>query len=350
MALTRELVYPASPPGSTNIHALDSYLFSVGRHHASTISALNARDVIEIQGPPGSGKTHLLYQLVIASILPIEYFGTKMYGWGKAALVFDTDGTFDIQRLHNLLLSRSRRLLSVESAERLTRIVLRQVHIFRPTSSVQLAMSLTNIPAYHSAQLPDNEIGLLAIDSISSFYWPDRFTFEQMNFPAQTGQRRIHASGALHHVLVALQNIRLSHGPVIALTNWGLSPLTKPAHDSGPTTLYKQHLLPFPVLDRPDELNASTTVSNIATSSPTSGGPLLPLTHHITLPFVTVPPFGANLSLKEVKDQESKYRKEIVAKGEVVGIVRTSGTSRVGQFTFRIGEEEVILNVRDDGK
>ena len=316
-------------------------------HHTSALSSLNRGDIIEIQGPPASGKTHLVYHLIITSITPVAHFTTKLGGWDKAAVVFDTDGTFNISRLHKLLLNRLTRLFPDgfepnTSVEDIAMTAMKKVHVFRPTSSVQLASSLANLATYHMAHLPDDEIGFLAIDSISSFYWPDRFTLEQINSVGSTGTSN--AASPLHHILISLQKIRLSHGPIITLTNWGLNPLTKPNQNSGHTTFYRQHLFPFPILSQQHQPNTlSTAEANPAANSILDPTTLPPLTHHITLPFVSITPFGPGISLDEGKEQESKYRKELVTKGEVVGVIRASGSTRVGRFIFTIGENEVLV-------
>ena len=70
---------------------------------------------------------------------------------------------------------------------------------------------------------------------------------------------------------------------------------------------------------------------------------LLPLTHQISLPFVSITPFGPDILLDEAKEQESKYRNELVRSGEIVGVVRTSGSTRVGRFTCRVAEDEALM-------
>lgn len=313
--------------------------------------------MIEIQGSPASGKTHLLYHLVITTITP-----THLGGWDKVAVIFDTDGTFSITRLHQLLRSRLARLISrdtsvmnISDIGEMTRKALSKVHLFRPTSSVQLAASLLNLPSYHVAQMPEDEIGLLAVDSISSFYWPDRFMVEQLTstLSRPSGRGLSHSISPLHYVLSALEKIRLSHGPVLVLINWGINPLTKPTHNSAPTTFYKQHLYPFPVVHMHDPPNVpgqtTTSTGIIPHGHPTANihsymTPNLPLTHHITLSFVSIAPFRPGFSLEEAKAQEIAHRRELVLRGEVVGVVRTSSSTRVGRFTFRIGDDEVIVD------
>jgi DNA-repair protein XRCC2 len=292
--------------------------------------------VLEIQGPPSSGKTHLLYHLLITCILPSSYLSANIGGWGKAAVVFDTDATFDVLRVNQLILSRLQHLFSSDpsttpdSAKELARISLERLHIFRSTSSIQLAVTITHLPAYHSTHMPDTEIGLLAIDSISAFYWPDRFAVEQLRSApstAEPGKQAQNIANALQHVLTALQKFRCTYSPVIALTNWGLTPLAKPSSASTPVTFYRQHLHPFPSPFAPPEP---------WTSMPTNP---LPLTHHITIPFIAIHPLNQDVSLEQLKAQE-QHQNEL---GEVVGIIRTTGSTAVGRFALRIGDAEISI-------
>ena len=219
---------------------------------------------------------------------------------------------------------------------------LRKLHIFRPTSSIQLAVTLLHLPAYHISQLLDAEIGLLAIDSISSFYWPDRFTVEQMrSAPPFTADQPTPAFvSPLQHVLTALQKFRLSHGPVIIVTNWGLTPLPN-------SLFYRQHLHPFPVLlanPHHSETAATLEVTRNAYSSAIENPHTLPpLTHHITLPVIPFPQTQSVDLPKEAKE----HPREPPKMGEVVGIVRTAGSPRVGRFEFRIGEIEILIGDDD---
>lgn len=65
---------------------------------------LSCGDVVEIQGPPSSGKTHLLYSLLINCTIPHSHQSTVLGGWAKAGVVFDMDGSFDMIRFNQLLL------------------------------------------------------------------------------------------------------------------------------------------------------------------------------------------------------------------------------------------------------
>ena len=72
---------------------------------------------------------------------------------------------------------------------------LESLHIFRPTSSLQLAITLIHLPRYHAtdSRLRDKEIGLLAIDSLSAFYWREDRKSTRLN-SSHSGESRMPSS------------------------------------------------------------------------------------------------------------------------------------------------------------
>ncbi|PFH54577.1 hypothetical protein AMATHDRAFT_123916, partial [Amanita thiersii Skay4041] len=249
-------------PGPSHIPALDAH------------SPLNFADVVEIQGPPATGKTHLLYHLLINCIIPVKYSTFHLDGWDKAAVIIDTDMTFNVQRFNILLQQRLKRKLPHANEEIICAVAhaaLKRLHVFRPHSSTQLAATILNMPKYHADRLKEDQLGLLAIDSISAFYWPDRYMNEQMQLAGTNAQSY---TPPLCNVLSALQSLRLSHGPVIILTNWAL--VADPSSLDSPVPLFKQHLYPFPAPF------SSTHPAHIFTPL-NAPHYLLPLHYHITL-------------------------------------------------------------------
>ena len=113
------------------------------------------------------------------------------------------DGKFNISRFTQLLVNPT---AIVERC-------LKHIHIFRPTSSDQLAVTLAHLPKYHAKYFPDVALGVVAIHSVDSFYWLDRFKAEQLRLP--------HSS--LQKISSILDTIRLSLGSVVVLTDWGLA-------------------------------------------------------------------------------------------------------------------------------
>ncbi|KAH8120403.1 hypothetical protein DFH11DRAFT_1559917 [Phellopilus nigrolimitatus] len=357
LQLLNSILYQTSPPGSTGLANLDAHLLSSTPHHAAATSSLNRGDIIEIQGPAASGKTQLLYHLTMKCILPhdvaLVFPGSAgncpqkvaIGGWCKGAVIMDTDGRWSVGRLKRLLTRRLEQLLPAAlgtfqpSVEELVMDSLQRVHLFRPASSVSLVATLLRLPEYLAERMPSLEIALLAIDSISSFYWADRFNLEQQR---QTSADKKDKPSPLSHILIALQEFRLSYGPVTVLTNWGLAPESRntgsarvgASHLSSAgcalSPFYRQHLHPFPA-----PFEVPPRVLPNAHLFP-------PITHHITLPLSAMSTIPAGTaSLKEARAMDNKGT-AAVNKSETTGIVRTVDGGKTAAFTFYILEDEIL--------
>ena len=177
--------------------------------------------VLELRGPPSSGKTHLLYFFLILCVIPESHQDIRLGGSNKAAIVFDMDLSFDVIRFNQLLAGHLLRLLPSDrsAASTIARRSLQKLHIFRPDSSLQLAATLFQLAKYHAFCLPGEAIGLLAIDSVNANYWPDRFTMEQMH-TSTSNKRRVVPS--LQHILAAAEPLRRSCGFTTVITSRAL--------------------------------------------------------------------------------------------------------------------------------
>lgn len=233
-------------------------------------------------------------------------------------------------RFNQLLLGYLTRLLSdSHTAKSIAQESLGRLHIFRPASSTQLAATIAHLPKYHVTHFPRVSIGLVAIDSMSSFYWPDRFTAEQMQMVSTPTEREKDAPGfslALYHVLIVLKEFHSTHGSTVVLNNWGLHSISGTA-----PVVYKQHLHPFP---------NSFMATRPSTSRPagTSLSPdYLPLTYHITVSSAHSPRFQ---SVREAKDRETERR----TTDEFIGLVRTSKHSAGDKFVFHIASNFVSVD------
>ena len=178
----------------------------------------NPRTVLELRGPPSSGKTHLLYFFLILCVIPENHQDIRLGGSDKAAIVFDMDLSFDVIRFNQLLDGHLLSLLPSDksAASSIARRSLQRLHIFRPDSSLQLAATLSQLAKYHAFCLPGEKIGLLAIDSVNANYWPDRFTLEQTR-ASTPNKRRVVPS--LQHILMAAEPLRRSCGFTTVITN-----------------------------------------------------------------------------------------------------------------------------------
>lgn len=250
-------------------------------------------------------------------ILPVSHLGIQLQGWGKSAILIDLDHTFDVHRLRHLLTNRIKAHIPIsdESLDPFVNLLLGKLHIFRPESSVQFAVATANIPDYHSSSMPRDEIGLVAIDSLSSFYWQDRFLGEQLRHGRPSGVEK---------ALESLEQIRQSYGFVIVYTNWGLpSARNAPQND---TPFYPQHI---PQLHSP--FGEESQVPH----------PILPLTHHMTLRAVAMPKISTDTPVTRLMGDRRVYDQATEA------LVRTVGyNDQVGSFMFKVTSDEVYFSGR----
>ncbi|EJD45793.1 hypothetical protein AURDEDRAFT_184691 [Auricularia subglabra TFB-10046 SS5] len=226
------------PLGSTCIPGLDAHLVSTTAPEAPLISSASLQhgDVLEITGAPKSGKTHLLYWLAMNCILPREILVSapgghsehvSVGGWGRLAVVCDCDGRWDTRRLHSLLVSRiaqferDHEISLPQSAEDIARACMKKLILYQlgdASSSLRLVAALHALPTYLRTTWPHDDLGLLAVDSMSATLWQDRMRYD--------GEAHAQPS-----VLRALASI---HAPVTALTTWSL-PNAPPPFDRSPT-------------------------------------------------------------------------------------------------------------------
>lgn len=237
--------------------------------------------------------------------------------------MYDADQTFDVKRLYQLMHSRVERGSRSQRADIDVHVVvmtaLRNLRLFPVASTMQLAASISSLPTYHAQHLPTSEIALIAIDSMSAFYWQDRFTGEKRrprNTTRPYGQMDSIDGSTLHRVLISLEKIRVTHGPVVVLTNWGIHV------DTSSKLFYKQHLSVFPELP------------------PHPAGAYPALTHRIalhrnipvTLPSGTLPATASS--------RQTGRGREFVT--EVKGYIISVDRREIGFFSMHLNSSHVI--------
>lgn len=189
--------------------------------------------------------------------------------------------------------------------ERQATSCLTRFHVFSPTSTAQLAITILNLGQYQAAQIPDLDIGLIAIDSISAFYWPDRFTVEQLR---STTLESNDAMNPIRSVFTALRSLQQSHCPVIVLTNWAVTPTGLPLLSATPITLHAPYLEVRP---------------GVNTIEPNADGARsMHLTHHVTL-----------FSLNETHASEERL---IPRNMQFLATMRSPGSSGPAKFIISI--------------
>ncbi|KAH7322303.1 hypothetical protein B0J17DRAFT_683578 [Rhizoctonia solani] len=364
--LINRVKYTADPPGDSFIQGFDTHIVDAFPKLEQTLpkSSWARGDIIEIQGPAASGKTHLLYFWAMTCVLPYRLSVTVaddqeekdvlVGGRNKSVVVCDCDGRWSLRRLNAIVTSYLHdRIVTVISNEappglydhtisQAVTNALRRVHVFRPSSTLALATTLMAMPAYHRTHMADEQIGMLMVDGISSFYWSDRWLSEQMENiePTQVQAAAPQPppppplrsdSNPLRHVLTVILNLRRSLGLIALLTNWGLTSLDSQLPPS--TVYFRQHLrAPYP----------SPFESEPRTSK-------FPLTHHLTIPLQGVESFGENISIEDaVGDQEHEDRaKNMRLRTMVRTIGKRPGEARTvveSEFEFVITEKGVLVS------
>ncbi|KOC65884.1 DNA repair protein XRCC2 [Habropoda laboriosa] len=140
-------------------------------------------DVIEIGGEQSTGKTLLLSQMLAKCILP-DYYGTiQIEGCNASAIFINTDHHFQISKLVELMsdVIDVTGIVSFASNDKATEInsnktaiiqnSLRNLRILDCYDNEQFSLTLRMLDDMF---LDNAKIALLAIDSITAYYWQDR--------------------------------------------------------------------------------------------------------------------------------------------------------------------------------
>lgn len=135
-------------------------------------------DIIEISGAQSSGKTLLLSQMLAKCILP-NYHEIK--GCNASAILINTDHHFQISKLVELMsniinaantVSFTTDAVDVEFDKiAVIKNSLRNLHVVNCYNSEQFAVTLRTLDDIF---VNNTKIALLAIDSITAYYWQDR--------------------------------------------------------------------------------------------------------------------------------------------------------------------------------
>lgn len=280
-------------------------------------------------------------------------------GREKAVVICDCDGRWSMLRLYDIIESylsakfvQSFNDIQVQAsdipnavlqftptASHLAKQCLKRAHLFRPASSMSLATTLLALPAYHKGKMPDQELLMVFIDSLSTFYQADRWRIEEAKLASkakastnktETGQPIPPRADlkAMTHITNAIQALQRSHGVITFITNWALvmpdgKSLNNYIYDRN-KPFYGQHLLsPYPQSSHshPQTLHAAGT--------PTSHPPFT-ITHHITLPGTefAILPFPVGTSFADALHDEE--RRAVVEDQRVTALVRTLKTTPEG--------------------
>ncbi|CAK9813086.1 DNA repair protein XRCC2 [Anthophora quadrimaculata] len=138
---------------------------------------LRNSDVVEISGEQSTGKTLLLSQILAKCILP-DYYGTNRIGGCNASAIFiNTDHRFQISKLIELMndivsFTVNGKVTEINSNKmNIIQNCLHNLHILDCYDNEQFSLTLRMLDDMF---LGNPKIALLAIDSITAYYWQDR--------------------------------------------------------------------------------------------------------------------------------------------------------------------------------
>jgi len=360
LELFNSIRYSTSLP-HTFIDGLDQLLNTDGN------PSLHRGDVIELQGVTGSGKTQLLYKFAINCLLPkklhvrLEREVVEIGVGGKEELVCWMDCTssrrgFDIQRISTLLrhhlvseINDYRRPKGIgapleEEVESLIDECLTRLHVFSPTSTIQLASTLQTLPDwFKNAKGGEGgeDLGIVIIDGMTEFAWSDQYERSLPNPPSSAP-----LLDPLKLFSQSIANLRLQLSPIIMISQWVMNP-TRPhgiiSSDKHP--FYKHHFLPpsYPSL-------VSTSLPNPTNPlSPHPKHPLFSIDYHLTLHPSPKPSFRKGITFGMVLKEGRKGMvggnrrtgEKRLTEG-IICVVREKGGQELGNFDVSVGEDEVI--------
>lgn len=136
---------------------------------------LRNTDIIEINGEQSSGKSLLLSQILAKCILPNYY---QIKGCNASAILINTDHHFQISKLIELMngiinnvMSFASEAMEIDFDKRtIIKNSLHNLHIINCYNSEQFFLTLRTLDDIF---LDNTKIALLAIDSITAYYWQD---------------------------------------------------------------------------------------------------------------------------------------------------------------------------------
>jgi DNA-repair protein XRCC2 len=144
---------------------------------------LHPKDVIELCGPEGTGKSEILLNAVASVILPKRWKSIPLNGKDASVIYIDNDYKFSILRLVTLMENRiSTNLKTIDQQdlelsqltndiEVLIKKCLSKLSIVRCASSSEFLVTLYSL---EQTLLSNPNISVVMIDSISAFYWVDK--------------------------------------------------------------------------------------------------------------------------------------------------------------------------------
>ena len=199
--------------GKQSLDGLDTSLF------ADIPNGIQPGNVVEFSGQEGSGKTEMLLHLIANCILPKSWKDLKLNGRSVGVILVDTDYHFQLLRLVTVMEHRILNAIKEIEAgtvshmnnkashldnsseqdhlcypekysdyENFIKTCLSRLFIAQCNSSIQFLATVLSLENLLAAK---PEVGVFMIDSLSAFYWVDRFSGGESLSHQEANQRKI---------------------------------------------------------------------------------------------------------------------------------------------------------------
>lgn len=147
------------------------------------VTGPEGKEIYEIVGTEGTGKTEFLLNVVASIILPKSWRNIQLHGSDASVIFIDTDYKFSIIRLAMIMekkiiekietCSKNTIPPSEDDMETFITDCLKKLSLVHCNSSSHLLITLYSLETFISN---NPNISVLMIDSISAFYWLDKAT------------------------------------------------------------------------------------------------------------------------------------------------------------------------------
>ncbi|GAA5879826.1 hypothetical protein JCM3774_001395 [Rhodotorula dairenensis] len=361
---------------------------------------LRRGDVVELQGLPSSGKSTLLLYLAATAILmrtahvrvDRQVLEVPIGGKEESVVWIDCTSRFDVDRLAALvrhqivtLVTRYRAPKGIGAPreaeiDSLVDECLSRLHVFYPSSMLQLAATVQYLPEWTKTNAFD-QLGTVLIDGMSEFAWIDQYEVEQKQAePTATATARSTRPAEqppLRLLCSAIAHLRRTVAPLVFITQWVFRPhsvLRQTSQDGLP--FYTHHYAPpfwpsistppvlLPVgqdpLDPPVAATSSTSDRDPDRDrdAPEGKWPTFPLALHITTHPRRKPVFRKGIRFDQVLAEQRRATQERekafggqgvgTARASVLGtegitcVVRKPGGAEVGSWDMHVYEKEIV--------
>ncbi|GAA5897173.1 hypothetical protein JCM6882_001809 [Rhodosporidiobolus microsporus] len=401
--LASSVRYRTSLP-QTYLSGLETLLSSSSE---SDEHALRRGDVVELQSLPGAGKTSLLLFLAAIHLLPrkayVRFADLDGGRSGGGVALVDVGGKeetvawmecstrrFPIERLAALLRTHLNEAIrrwrapkglgapKEEEVDSLVEEALSRLHVFRCSSTLQLAVTVQNLPSWAAERAEreggedEPEVGLVVVEGMSEFAWPDQYTRETALASSTPSSAASAPTPPLRHLLSALAHLHRTLSPLIFLSQWVFRPSTLAAPPLSTRSdenlpFYAHHFAPpyWPSLTNPPYPFSSSSAGGgekdpldpplaefpaskqgggaAAADDKNTKWPTFPLKLHITLHPPEKPVFPRGTTWAQVLHDRrgSGYAARERETSGIKCVVRVNGGKEVGSWEMSVGEGEV---------